>query len=256
MNSKSILKLDWASYGASRYAVEHWHYSESMPAGKMVKIGVWENCKYIGCILYGRGATPEIGKPFNLDQTEICELTRIALTTHINPVSRMISISLKMLKKLCPGIKLIVSYSDTAQGHHGGIYQAGGWIYVGSIKKHAYIVCGKVYHPKTLYGKYGIGGQSVPWLKKHVDPNAKMVRTKIKHKYLMPLNNYILKSLKDLSLPYPKRAPEALSSDASASSGEKGVRIPPRRSRENKDGMATRKTIPSREKRNSAPVEV
>ena len=49
MSSEKVeLKLDWCSYEAAKYACEHWHYSKCMPVGKTVKIGVWENKKYIG----------------------------------------------------------------------------------------------------------------------------------------------------------------------------------------------------------------
>jgi len=38
---------------------------------------------------------------------------------------------LRKLKKHAKGLKLVVSYADFNQGHHGGIYQATNWIYVG-----------------------------------------------------------------------------------------------------------------------------
>jgi hypothetical protein len=58
-------------------------------------------------------------------------LTRIALTNHKAPVSRIMAITLRKLKKHAKGLKLVVSYADFNQGHHGGIYQATNWIYVG-----------------------------------------------------------------------------------------------------------------------------
>ena len=36
---ESVLRLDWCSHDAAKYAVEHYHYSRSMPAGKTVKVG-------------------------------------------------------------------------------------------------------------------------------------------------------------------------------------------------------------------------
>jgi hypothetical protein len=58
MNSqpnKPVLRLDWCSHAAAKYAVEHWHYSQTMPVGKLAKIGVWEDNKYIGAIIFGLG---------------------------------------------------------------------------------------------------------------------------------------------------------------------------------------------------------
>ena len=32
--NKADLKLDWCSYQAAKWAVEHWHYSKTMPVAK------------------------------------------------------------------------------------------------------------------------------------------------------------------------------------------------------------------------------
>lgn len=49
MNSKTDLKLDFCSYQAAKFACENFHYSKSTPAGKIIKIGVWENERFIEC---------------------------------------------------------------------------------------------------------------------------------------------------------------------------------------------------------------
>jgi len=56
MSSNPDLKLDWCSYQAAKYAVERWHYSKRMPAGKHVHVGVWEGDVFVGVMLYGLGA--------------------------------------------------------------------------------------------------------------------------------------------------------------------------------------------------------
>lgn len=83
------------SYDAAKYAVEHWHYSRQMPASKLVKYGVWEDDRFIGAIVYGRGATPYLGMRYLLDQTELCELVRVALREHDRPVTEMVAATLK-----------------------------------------------------------------------------------------------------------------------------------------------------------------
>jgi hypothetical protein len=35
--SKAILKLDWCSHEAAKYACENWHYSKCVPNQKTVK---------------------------------------------------------------------------------------------------------------------------------------------------------------------------------------------------------------------------
>ena len=97
---KHNLKVDWCSHKAAKYACEHWHYSECMPVGKTTKIGAWENNKYIGCVMFSRGANNNLGKKYNCSQIECVELTRIALNKHINPVSKIMMIAVKFLKSL------------------------------------------------------------------------------------------------------------------------------------------------------------
>lgn len=120
------LRLDWASHEAAEYACRKWHYSGCISAGKSVKVGIWEDGQFIGVVVFGLGATPNLSKRYGLTMEQCCELTRVALTTHQTPVTRILSIAMKMLRTRCPGVRLIVSFADTAQGHHGGIYQGGG----------------------------------------------------------------------------------------------------------------------------------
>jgi hypothetical protein len=211
---KSELKIDWATHEAAKYAVENWHYSESMPAGKLVKVGAWENGKFIGVVLFGRGANNNIGKPYGLEQTAACELVRIALTKHITPVSKIAAIAMRFLKANSPGLRLIISYADPLQGHHGGIYQAGNWIYCGKSSPQAAVIFqGKVMHKRTAQEKFG----GIEGMKKSAVTS--------KHKYLMPLDNEMRKRIMPLAKPYPKRA-SSETSDTSAFHAGKGGATP------------------------------
>jgi len=208
---KPVLKIDWATHEAAKYAVENWHYSESMSAGKLVKVGAWENGKFIGVVLFGRGANNNIGKPYKLDQTAACELVRIALTKHITPVSKIAAISMRFLKANSPGLRLIISYADPLQGHHGGIYQAGNWIYCGkSSPQFAVMYQGKVMHKRTAQEKFG----SIEGMKKSPITS--------KHKYLMPLDKEMKKQIIPLAKPYPKRAGSDTSDTPAFQAGEGG----------------------------------
>lgn len=208
MNSQPKLRIDWATYEAAKYAVKHWHYSESMPVCDSVKLGVYEDGIFKGIIMFSRGATHKSNIPYGIKKTEICELTRVALRNHILPVTRMIKIAIAMLKKHCPNLRLIVSYADSEQGHFGGIYQGGGWIYEGESIDSNIIVHGIRKHRRSLGSKYGTC--SLCWIKKNVDPNAKIIKTKPKYKYLMPLDRHMRKQILLLSKPYPKRPTEAV----------------------------------------------
>jgi len=205
--SKVDLKVDWCSHEAAKYAVEHWHYSKTLPVGKLVKIGVWENQEFIGCILFGRGANNNMLKPYGLGQDEGCELVRVALSRHETEVTKIVAISMRKLKAQSPKLRLIVSYADTSQGHHGGIYQGGNWIYDHSAKMDALIVAGKKVHRKTIYSKYKTN--SIDWIKKNVDPKARWLDDgSVKHRYLMPLDKQMRRKIQKLAKPYPKRVLE------------------------------------------------
>ena len=126
------------------------------------------------------------------------------------------SLCLKKLKKEFHNIRMVVSFSDTEQGHHGGVYQANNWLYSGQIESTAnkfFIIHGKKYHGKSLYGKYGVGGQKLQWLRDNVDKNAEYAPYFPKHRYLMPLDKDMRDKIQPLSKPYPKRVKQATTSD-------------------------------------------
>lgn len=217
------LKLDWCDAKAAKFAVEHWHYSQRMPFGKMVRIGVWENGSFIGCVLFGYSATPNVAKGAGLRQQEIVELTRVALRQHTAPVSRIVSIALAMLRKHCPGLRLVVSFADVDQGHIGGIYQAGNWVYTGCSmegQKSGYVVRGKYMHCRSAGMK---GRNTLDWVRANLDPKATDFITQGKHRYIMPLDVDMRKQIEPLRRPYPKRAGSADSGTSCVQHGGGGA---------------------------------
>lgn len=225
MNSKPTLKLDWCSHEAAKYAVEHWHYSKRMPKSKLAKIGVWENGKFVGCVIYGLGATNNIGRPFGLRQQQVCELVRVALKNHNTPTSRIVSISIRMLSKEFSGLELVVSYADANQGHVGTLYQACGWHYIGMAKDAggSAVVNGVEYHGRTLGDRYGT--RSLAWIRANIDPNAKALESIGKYKYAMPLTDRMKEKIERMSKPYPKRV-VSIDSDAPVFQAGEGGAIP------------------------------
>ena len=209
------LRLDFCSHQAAKHAVTFWHYSRKMPAAKLVRIGVWEHHRFVGSILYGSGANRHLARPFGLLPTEACELVRVALAPNRTyPTSRCLAISLKMLRRQSPGLRLIVSYADTKEGHLGTIYQATNWIYLGGTTQPYLRVRGKIEHPRSLYDRYGRGGQQIAWLRANVDPNAERVHMPAKLKYVYVFDRVLRERLLAQAQPYPKRVG---SSDGAAS---------------------------------------
>jgi hypothetical protein len=217
---KAGLKIDWATHAAAKNSCENWHYSKRIPMPPLNMVGVWECGVYVGCVLFGRGANNAIGKEYGLDMTTCCELVRVALKGHATPVSRIVSISIKFLKKQNPHIRLIVSYADRQQGHTGAIYQAGNWVYVGlgsgSIE---YFHDGRWKHNREITS--GAFGRS-----RKYDPSLLPKRKTLgKHKYLYPLDDAMRKQILPLSKPYPKRA-ASIENDAPALQRDEGGEIP------------------------------
>lgn len=224
MFARPELRIDWASADAVKYACTHWHYSKSVPVPPLVKVGAWEDGKFIGVVVFSRGATPSLLSPFGLSQTEGCELTRIALTKHSNAVSRIVKLAIMFLRKHNPGLRLIVSFADPSEGHHGGIYQAGNWIYSGKSASSTEYVGpdGKRWHARMVKSK---GWTVVHGIKrKTLTPEqCTKVEKPGKHRYLMPLDAEMKSKILPLSKPYPRRHASASSEVAESPSAAGGA---------------------------------
>jgi hypothetical protein len=220
-SSKSDLRVGWATHAAAKYACEHWHYSKSVPVPPLVKVGVWEADRYIGVILFSRGANNNMLKPFGLSVTEGCELTRVALSGHCAPVSRIIKIALKFLRDNSPGLRLIVSFADPSHGHHGGIYQAGGWIYTGRQQDSVEWLApdGKVWHGRMVKAKGWTTCHGVRRKTWRPDQCTKVIKPG-KHRYLMPLDPEMRVKILPLAQPYPKRPKQATPGSTSEAAGQ------------------------------------
>lgn len=191
------LKIDWATHEAAKYACINYHYSKKIPVNKLVKIGVWEDDKFIGVVIFGLGASAVLHKQFGCTRFEVCELVRVALKSHKTEVSRIISIAIKFLKKENPKLKLCVSFADPLQGHHGGIYQAGNWIYTGmSSPTREYFYNRDWRHVTDVYKR----------LKKEDVKKLKFRNKPGKYRYVMPLSEEVRMKIESLRKPYPKKS--------------------------------------------------
>ena len=87
-----------------------------------------------GVCTFGKPASPSLcdGVCGKENSKYVYELNRLCVNDNLgkNVLSFFVSNALKMLPKL-----IIVSYADTAQNHHGYIYQATNWFYTGKTKE-------------------------------------------------------------------------------------------------------------------------
>lgn len=193
------MRLEKASYKAIKYACLNFHYAKSMPVNTFGYSVFNDKNEWCGVVLYGRGANNNIAKSFNLQQGQVLELVRVALNGKQETTSKAISISLKIIKKDCPNVKVIVSYADMGQTHIGVVYQATNWIFIESISSSGIEVF-----------------TNSKWLHKRSYDGLK-IKTKItetrkkagKYKYIYVLEKSLIPLCKSLSKPYPKKAVEA-----------------------------------------------
>lgn len=127
------------------------------------------------------------------------------------------------------GLEWVFSYADTGQGHHGGIYQALGAVYVGvSLPERGYLLDGVPVHPRSVVAMFGTRRPTELQLGTRTLEKVDALNT-AKHTYILPIGNAatrraIRKRLAPITLPYPKRAPEDSKENRLASSEEGQVR--------------------------------
>lgn len=199
------MRLETASGKAVKYACMNFHYAKAIPVFSCAYSVFNDDNEWCGVIIYSHGATNHIGNPYGLQQGKVCELVRVALNGKQEFTSKAVSLSIKLLRKQNPLLKLIVSYADMDENHFGTLYQALNWIYVGFHTQgmECFIVNGKKMHKRSV-GAKGIV-QSLAAVKKYLDPNAEKFKGLGKHKYLYPLDKSLIPLCKSLSKPYPKK---------------------------------------------------
>jgi hypothetical protein len=208
--AKSDLVLDFVGRDAVKHACSHWHYSNSFPPPPHVALGVWECNEFVGVVLFARGACSKLMNPYGLDTDEGAELVRVALRDHVAPVSRIMAIATILLRRRCPELKLLVSFADPHQRHHGGIYQACGWTYLGTTMPSSVFVdaAGREWHSRMISST---GVRKV--FGKHRRVTRKQDCTEIrrpgKHRYVLGLTDEMRAMLHDRAKPYPKRVTSA-----------------------------------------------
>jgi hypothetical protein len=225
-----VAPCGWAE---ARAAVRHWHYSRRMPRSRGERYGVWEGGRFVGCVIFGDSASKDLLRPYGLGQEEGCELQRVALGEHLTPTSRVLAVAVRLLGRARPALRLVVAFADPGRGHHGGLYQACGWVYAGLTRPaEEYVVGGRRYHGRALRNNWrtcprGHAGAAnvAEWARLARGAVVERVVTAGKHRYLLPLDGEMRARVAALARPYPKRDGGAESGPAPAH-GAGGGAIP------------------------------
>ena len=121
-------RMEYTNHKTLKHFCEKYHYSKTCPAS-VYRYVFYENDKQVGIISFGNGTNRFIGRPFNLEQNQVLELTRVAFKEHSNYLSVYLSNAIKDIKKRDKKILLIISYSDLRQSHYGTLYKANSFIF-------------------------------------------------------------------------------------------------------------------------------
>ena len=210
------MRLEKASHKAIVYACMNFHYAKSVPVNVTGFSVFNDENEWCGVILFGSGANNNLASEYKLKQGEVIELVRMALNGKHSETSKVLSISLKLIKKQLPLCKLIVSYADKDQNHKGIIYQATKWVFTGVQMENkpdaSFVIDGKRVHGKTISDKckrFGLVKNIENIKRVYKSNNVEAYITKGKIKYIYPLYKSLIPLCKSLSKPYPKNESHA-----------------------------------------------
>lgn len=178
----------------------NYHYAKRVPMGANVSYAVFnDEGEFCGVIVYGYPATPAIGKQLKLRNGELLELRRVALNSKQKITSQALGISMRLIKKDCPSVKMLISYSDKGQNHYGTIYQATNWIFLEESESSGteYFCNGKWVHARHGKGE---------------------IKRKLagKRKYVYPIDKKLIQEYKNMGKKYPKKLSGVVESNANS----------------------------------------
>ena len=183
------------------------HYAKRIPSISYA-FGLYLDKILIGVCTFGSPPSNAlcIGVCGEENRDKVIELNRLCLNDH--SVKNLTSYFLSNCLKLLPNNKIIVSYADTSQNHHGYIYQATNWLYTGlSAKRTDAKIIGDEdnnKHSRHLFDKCGI-----KQMKEHHPDKITYINRPQKHRYIYFIGSkkekaILLKALNYKIQPYPK----------------------------------------------------
>tara|TARA_R100001015_G_scaffold11734_1_gene4866 strand:- start:119 stop:703 length:585 start_codon:yes stop_codon:yes gene_type:complete len=194
------VRLEKASYKAVKYACLKFHYAKTVPVTNISYSVFNTKNEWCGVICYGLGACANLGKKYGTVSGQFLELTRMALNGKQESTSKAMAISIKLLKKHKPLVKILISYADKGQKHLGIIYQATNWMFVDESKSSGFEV---FYKGKWVHDR---GPNTLP---KKQREKLEYRKKSGKYKYIYPLTKELKERCLELKKPYPKNASKA-----------------------------------------------
>ena len=212
-----------APAGEVRDLVERHHYLKSLRGRFVVGLfaartpdGALFGEAPIGAAVFGNPAREGVARALGGSMTTVIELTRFYTVDDVgeNVGTWFLSRALRLLPAQ---YEVVVAFSDPSAGHHGGLYQAGSWLYLGQTdaahtyhyvdrsgqrlsKKAPWIMAKRRGYPK---GQISHGERIVAeergWTRVEDEP---------KHRYAFPRTRHARRNLRPKALPYPAPEPQ------------------------------------------------
>ncbi len=180
------------------------HYLHAMPRAARRCFGIFQDGPLVGGAVFTIGSRHAGTLLSGADPRLVATLARFWLADTVPPngESRVLGVILRTLKRTTDW-KAIVSYADPAAGHRGTIYQATGWLYLGTTTAERYVALadGSRHHPRSIFTRYGTN--SPDHLSRTGVP-ASRVWTPPKHRYLYVLDPKWRWRVRLPAQPYPK----------------------------------------------------
>ena len=149
MNQDYAFVADPDSRLCNRMVLDH-HYSHLVPTAVVYRAGLIDSAGDLAAVVMFSVPSTRWGEPVR----ELARLVR--LPNHKPPLTSLIGKACKELRKR--GLAdLVVSFADSTQGHHGGVYQASSWSYheMRKPQNDGFIVNGEFIHRRVCNHRYG-----------------------------------------------------------------------------------------------------
>lgn len=174
--------------------IKKWHYSGTVPRGKNFYYGWFVNNELYAVANYGIGVncyqaaflSRETGYNINLDTlVELKRLCRSEPKLGAFPLTKFLSGCNKLLK--ARGILFIVSFSDPAHGHDGGIYKAASFRWLGKTQEEWHLTDkdGNTFHRRRAYRH--AKARNITMKEARAELGLKRVKTQAKDRWFFAL---------------------------------------------------------------------
>ena len=131
MGAAKSIEIKFISSKDARKLITNHHYSKKFVNNSQLHFGVFYNGKAEGALQFGppMDKSKVIGLVKGTKWNDFIELNRMAFSSILpkNSESRALAICFKIIKKLYPHIKWILSFADATQSGDGAIYRASGF---------------------------------------------------------------------------------------------------------------------------------